>query len=202
MIRFCYALARGHCLYSTDKTLCVYFNDIRMFIWYNTYLCQKAAPGSTLKLYNQISFAYIICFKLQRSNKKGWLKSGIHLVLQMFTLFSLKSHFLSQFPLKQPFSSEMRLLHQGWSASCGMASGAPLSLQKSALALQRNNWWMIGAYCWTKSVCQKKSDEKRFVQWKGITYLFFWMNPVLVSVFFLTGFCNSPGFDSKKQWPM
>ena len=36
----------------------VYFNDIRMYIWYHTYLCHKAAPGSTLELYNQISFAY------------------------------------------------------------------------------------------------------------------------------------------------
>lgn len=155
----------------------VYFNDIRMFIWYNTYLCHKAAPGSTLELYNQTSFADHL---LQIEEVKQERMTEIWDTIIDVHTFLVEISFSQSIPVE----TEMLLLHQGWGASCGMASGNTLSLQTSPSAAKQpvdDSGILLDQKCLPK----KFRWEKRFVQWKPITYLFFWMNPVLVSVFFL-----------------
>ena len=91
----------------------------------------------------------------------------------MFTLFSLKSHFLSQFPLKQPFSSEMLLAPRMKCLSLWHGIGEHLVTSKERLSAAAKQPVDDSGNCWTKSVCRKKSDEKGFVQWTPIAYLFF-----------------------------
>ena len=110
-------------------------------------------------------------------------------------LFSLKSHFLSQFPLKQPFSSEMLLAPRMKCLSLWHGIGEHLVTSKERLSAAAKQPVDDSGNCWTKSVCRKKSDEKGFVQWTPIAYLFF-LNESCSGFCFFS--CNSPGFDSKK----
>lgn len=77
--------------------------------------------------------------------------------------------------------------------------GGPLVTSKEHLSAAVKQLMDDGGKLLDQNCLPKKSDEKRFVQWKRITYL----NESCYGFCFssVTGFCNSPGFDSEKPWP-